>query len=197
MSCFIWNELLYHMCEPCNISKPFSPSWHELLTQVYLWTNYLCISLKHILVHLRLSLNYQNQTRTFQEDLWANRSCDCRAARIFFAGDEWWIYKIIMASRYRGLPNLVEAILIDSREVLGFPRIFPESEIGSAVAIWAIWVSIILLKLNWFLTDEDRFPSFVFMFSTIFSLYESLLVIFLLIFVWSKTRSFKEGYFEL
>jgi hypothetical protein len=30
-----------------------------------LWTNYLCISLKHILVHLRLSLNYQNQTRTF------------------------------------------------------------------------------------------------------------------------------------
>ena len=32
----------------------------------YLWTNHLCISLKHILVHLRLSLNYQNQTRTFR-----------------------------------------------------------------------------------------------------------------------------------
>ena len=32
---------------------------------IYLWTNHLCISLKHILVHLRLSLNYQNQTRTF------------------------------------------------------------------------------------------------------------------------------------
>ena len=31
----------------------------------YLWTNHMCISLKHILVHLRLSLKYQNQTRTF------------------------------------------------------------------------------------------------------------------------------------
>ena len=31
----------------------------------YLWTNHLCISPKHILVHLRLSLNYQYQTRTF------------------------------------------------------------------------------------------------------------------------------------
>ena len=33
---------------------------------MYLWTNRLCISLKHILVHLRLLLNYQNQTRTLQ-----------------------------------------------------------------------------------------------------------------------------------
>jgi hypothetical protein len=33
-----------HMCELCNISKPFSPPWHVLLTQVYLWTNHVCIS---------------------------------------------------------------------------------------------------------------------------------------------------------
>ena len=38
-----------------------------LPTHMYLWTNHLCSSLKHILVHLRLSLNYQNQTRTFQQ----------------------------------------------------------------------------------------------------------------------------------
>ena len=36
------------MCELCNISKPFPPSWHMLLTHMYLWTNHLCISLKHI-----------------------------------------------------------------------------------------------------------------------------------------------------
>jgi hypothetical protein len=50
----------------CNISEPSSLSWHVLLTHMYLWTNHLCISRKHILVHLRLSLNYQNQTKTFQ-----------------------------------------------------------------------------------------------------------------------------------
>jgi hypothetical protein len=46
--------------------QAISPLWHVLLTHIYLWTNHLCISLKHIFVHLRLSLNYQNQTRTFQ-----------------------------------------------------------------------------------------------------------------------------------
>ena len=48
MSCLLCNELLHHhMCELCNISKPFSPSWHMLLTHMYLWTNHLCISHKH------------------------------------------------------------------------------------------------------------------------------------------------------
>jgi hypothetical protein len=65
MSCLMRNELLHHMCELCNISEPSSLSWQVLLTHMYLWTNYLCISLKHILIHLKLSLNYQNQTRTF------------------------------------------------------------------------------------------------------------------------------------
>ena len=46
MPCLICNELIHHMCEPCNKSKPSSPSWHELLTQVYMWTNHLCISHK-------------------------------------------------------------------------------------------------------------------------------------------------------
>ena len=53
------------MCELYNISEPFSPPWHILLTHMYLWTNHLCMTLIHKLVLLRLSLNYQNQIRTF------------------------------------------------------------------------------------------------------------------------------------
>ena len=37
----------HHMCELCNISRPFLPPWHMLLTHMYLWTNHLCISHKH------------------------------------------------------------------------------------------------------------------------------------------------------
>ena len=40
------------MCEHCNKSKPPSPSWYKLLTQVYLWTNHLCILYLNTLVHL-------------------------------------------------------------------------------------------------------------------------------------------------
>jgi hypothetical protein len=47
MSCLMCNELLHHMCEICNISEPSSLSWHILLTHMYVWTNYLCISHKH------------------------------------------------------------------------------------------------------------------------------------------------------
>jgi hypothetical protein len=48
MSCLMCNELLYqHICKHCNISKPSLPSWHMLLTHMYLWTNLLCISHKH------------------------------------------------------------------------------------------------------------------------------------------------------
>ena len=66
MLCLICNELLHHMCEPCNISKPFHLHGIGCSHMMYLWTNHMCISLKHILVHLMLSLNYQNQTKTFQ-----------------------------------------------------------------------------------------------------------------------------------
>ena len=55
MSCLICNELLHHMCELCNVSKPFHHHDIGCSHMMYLWTNYLCISLKHILVHLRLS----------------------------------------------------------------------------------------------------------------------------------------------
>jgi hypothetical protein len=32
MSCPICNKLLHHICEYCNISKPFPPPCHRLLT---------------------------------------------------------------------------------------------------------------------------------------------------------------------
>jgi hypothetical protein len=45
MSCLMCNELLHqHMCKLCNISEPSLPSWHMLLTHMYLLTNHLCIS---------------------------------------------------------------------------------------------------------------------------------------------------------
>ena len=48
MSCYMCNELLHHhVCEVCNISEPFPPPSHMLLTYMYLWTNHLCISHKH------------------------------------------------------------------------------------------------------------------------------------------------------
>jgi hypothetical protein len=48
MSYFMCNELLHqHMYKLCNIFEPSSPSWHMLLTHMYLWTNLLCISHKH------------------------------------------------------------------------------------------------------------------------------------------------------
>ena len=66
MSCLICNELLHHhMCELCNISKPFSPSWHCCS---HICTYGLITYVSHIntISPPRLSLNYQNHTRTFQ-----------------------------------------------------------------------------------------------------------------------------------
>jgi hypothetical protein len=40
--------------------QAISPPCVGCSLMMYLWNNHLCISLKHILVHLRLSLNYQN-----------------------------------------------------------------------------------------------------------------------------------------
>jgi hypothetical protein len=40
------------MCESYNKSELFSPSWHMLLTHMYLWTNHLCISHLTQLIHL-------------------------------------------------------------------------------------------------------------------------------------------------
>jgi hypothetical protein len=48
VSCLMCNKLLHHhMCKLYNISMPFSPPWHMLLTHMYLWTNLLYISHKH------------------------------------------------------------------------------------------------------------------------------------------------------
>jgi hypothetical protein len=43
--------------------QAISPSWQVLLTHMYLWTNHLCVSLKHILVHL----DCHSITKTKQE----------------------------------------------------------------------------------------------------------------------------------
>ena len=82
-------------------------------------------------------------------------------------------------------------------EFSGCSEIFPVLLTGIAATIWAIWVSIILLKLNWFFTEEDKLSSLEFTFSNILSLYESFLVRFSFIFTWPRTRSFKDGWFEL
>ena len=61
MSCLMCNELLHHhMCELCNISKPFSPSWH-CCSHICTYGLITYVSHLNTLVHLRLSLNYQNQ----------------------------------------------------------------------------------------------------------------------------------------
>ena len=62
----ICNEILHHMYEPCNKSKPSSPSWHELLTQVYLWIDHLCISQLNTLVHLGCHSIIKTKLGTFQ-----------------------------------------------------------------------------------------------------------------------------------
>jgi hypothetical protein len=48
----ICNELLHHMCESCNISKPFHLHGIGCSHMMYLWTNHLCISHLNPLVHL-------------------------------------------------------------------------------------------------------------------------------------------------
>jgi hypothetical protein len=52
LSCLICNELLHHMCEFCNTSKPFHLHGKDCSHMMYLWTNHLCISFNHTLVHL-------------------------------------------------------------------------------------------------------------------------------------------------
>ena len=52
MSCLICNKVLHHMCELCNISKPFHLHGKGFSHIMYLWINHMCISLNHTLVHL-------------------------------------------------------------------------------------------------------------------------------------------------
>jgi hypothetical protein len=59
-------RLLRYMCELWNKTSPFPPPWFKLLTQLYLWTNPLCISHKHILVHLGCHSITKTKLGTFQ-----------------------------------------------------------------------------------------------------------------------------------
>ena len=54
MSCLICNELLHHMCEPCNKSKPSHLHGIGCSHMMYLWTNHLCNSHLNTLVHTQL-----------------------------------------------------------------------------------------------------------------------------------------------
>ena len=95
------------------------------------------------------------------------------------------------------LPHLVDIMLTFSTGVSGCPEIFPLSIAGNETTICASWVSIILLKLNWFLRVEDKDSSLTFKLSRDLSLAKSFLFIFLLILTWPRTSSLKGGWFEL
>jgi hypothetical protein len=87
MSCLICNKLLHHhMCKLFNISKLFSPPWHMLLTHMYLWTNYLCISYKTQLVHLSCHSITKTKQRPFN---W--RPCPLPCAGLGSSSTSHWI----------------------------------------------------------------------------------------------------------
>ena len=95
------------------------------------------------------------------------------------------------------LPPLVVTALTFSREFSGCSGIFPALSTGIAATIWANCVYIILLKLNWFLTEKVKPSIFELIFSIIFSLETSFFMIFSFILACPRTKSFKEGWFEL
>ena len=104
----------------------------------------------------------------------------------------------LVRGAYQGrLPHPVHTIFVVSTGDSGCPGIFPDSEIGTAAAICASCVSLILLKLSWFLRAEERVSTFAFMLSRILSLAASFLFKDSLILAWPNTKSLKEGWFEL
>ena len=105
-----------------------------------------------------------------------------------------WLVREVCQER---LPHPVDTIFIVSTGDSGCPEIFPDSETGTAAAIWASCVSIILLKLNWFLIAEEIVSTFAFILSKNLSLAASFLFKDSFILAWPKTRSLKEGWFEL
>src|SRR6185503_13858182 len=72
------------------------------------------------------------------------------------------------------LPHPESTMLTLSTGGSGCLGIFPFSATGKAVAICASWVSIILLKLDWFLSVED-ISRFTFRFFRVLSLAKSFL----------------------
>jgi hypothetical protein len=74
----------------------------------------------------------------------------------------WGLYLLAWLVRGRlwdELPRPVDTMLTFSTRVSGCSEIFLLSTAGKAAAICASWVSIILLKLNWFLSVEDKFQA--------------------------------------
>jgi hypothetical protein len=68
-----WLNVMYHMqwapsshVWALQQIQTISPLWHELLTQVYLWTNHLCISYLNTLVHLDCHTITKTKLGTFQ-----------------------------------------------------------------------------------------------------------------------------------
>ena len=96
-----------------------------------------------------------------------------------------------------GLPHPVDTMLTFSTGNSSCLGIFLLSTAGTKAAIWASCVSIILLKLSWFLSNEDKVSIFMLRLSRVLSLVKRFLFIFLLILVWPRTRSHREGWFEL
>src|SRR6185437_13034435 len=95
------------------------------------------------------------------------------------------------------LPRPVDTMLTFSVGDSGCHGIFPLSTAGNEAAICASWVSIILLKLNWFLRVEEQVSSLTFKLSRDLSLAKRFLFIFSLIITWPRTSSLKGGWFEL
>jgi hypothetical protein len=61
------NELHHHMCEPCNISKPFHLHGIGCSHMMYLWTNHLCFSHLNTLVHLDCHSITKTKLGTFHQ----------------------------------------------------------------------------------------------------------------------------------
>jgi hypothetical protein len=99
LSCLICNELLHHMCEPCNISKPFHLHGIGCSHMMYLLTNHLCISLKHILVHLGCHSIIKTKQgpfttpRRWMDRIWSStggRLGRWRSRAVAAGVDTWW-----------------------------------------------------------------------------------------------------------
>jgi hypothetical protein len=91
------------------------------------------------------------------------------------------------------LPRPVDTMLTFSIGDSGCHGIFLLSTTGKAAANCASSVSIILLKLNWFLRVEDKVSSLTFKLSRDLSFAKSFLFIFSLILTWPRTSSLKGG----
>ena len=130
-------------------------------------------------------------------DPWILLHCPTRPSQESFLGELYLLASLVRGGIRDELPHPESTMLTLSMGGSGCPGIFPFSATGKAAAICASWVSIILLKLDWFLSVEDKVSSLTFRFSSVLSLAKRFLFIFSLILTWPRTRSLKGGWFEL